>query len=392
MTHPVSANPRAHWHGGSGRALWKAVAAVMCVALAGIILVVVFRDGSSTGVPATGPNQHGEILISSRSSGGETRLFVISADGSQSRQLLPEGQLDGDQTDGVWSPDGSQIAFTLKTGSTTDIYIVNADGSDLRQLDPTDLGPPKRNWAWSRSDPAWSPDGTRIAFSSNRAGDRGGQDIYIVDADGSNLQRLTTDALWESGPSWSPDGALIAFEVLGEGVDRYGNVYIMNANGSDQRRLVETTGAGNPNWSPDAEWIAYTAGRSGSAVHIVRVDGTNKRDLSGQTITARWPRWSPDGSQLAWSAHDEGGSLDGTVILDMATGETRLASSASGMLEWLADRAWLLVAMPGIDATGNPTGSGGLSLVSIADGSTTLLQERDIDAYDITLDWRPTNP
>lgn len=334
----------------------------------------------------------GEVLIGLRSDGGENRLHIMSADGTQSRQLIPEGTLHGQQTEGVWSPDGNHVAFTVWNESSSDIYVVRTDGSDLRQLDPTVLGTPRPNWTWSRNGPAWSPDGQRIAFSSNQAGDRGGQDIYVVNADGSNLQRLTDGELWESGPRWSPDGSMITYEVIGGSGDHYGNVYVMNADGSGQRRLVETLGAADPNWSPDGAWIAYSDGRFGSAVHIVSVDGTQKRDLSGPMTMARWPRWSPDGSKIAWSAHDEGGSLDGILVLDMTTGDTRLVSSATGRLEWSPDGEWLLVAMPGIDATGNPTNTGGLYVVRLEDESTMLLQERYVDDYDTILDWRQASP
>ena len=99
-----------------------------------------------------------------------------------------------------WSPDGSRIAFTSQRDRNDEIYVMDADGSNQRRL----TNDPAQEW-WS----SWSPDGSRIAFVSNRDGNN---EIYVMDADGSNQQRLTNNPAGDSIPSWSADGSRITFQ------------------------------------------------------------------------------------------------------------------------------------------------------------------------------------
>ena len=152
--------------------------------------------------------------------------YLVSTDGSGSR-MLPYVQLTP-----VWSPDGRRIAFTSprgrtgpvpRSGAPTDIYVMNADGSGTRRLTHN---------AGYNAEPAWSPDGRKIAFRSTRDGNR---EIYVMNADGSNQRNLTRNPAKDVRPSWSPDGRRIAFVS-----DRDGRLeaHVMNADGSGQRRLT----------------------------------------------------------------------------------------------------------------------------------------------------------
>jgi Tol biopolymer transport system component len=362
------------------------VAAILSMVVVGSMLVLLFQSDE----PLTGPP--GELLLPLNSNGTEARLAVVAADGSTWRYLAPDQSLLGWQSEGVWSPDGNQVAFAVTNGSASDIYVANADGSNLRRLTPPPAWTPTVNQYLTQTAPAWSPDGARIAFSSNLEDGLANFDIYVINADGSNLQRLRDDSLLDWSPRWSPDGAMIAYEVYGEGgADHYGNVYVMNADGTNRRRLVDTIAARDPEWSPDGKWIAYSDGRFGSAVHIVRVDGTERRDLTGVGMIADSPRWSPDGRLLAWSAHEGGGSLDGVFLHDLTTGETQHISNIAGQLEWSPDGVWIAVAYQKVDASGNQTGLSGVYFVR-ADGQN---EEPLIDlpvAGDITMDWRIRRP
>jgi Tol biopolymer transport system component len=153
--------------------------------------------------------------------------YRVSTDGSGSR-WLPYIPLTA-----VWSPDGRRIAFARPRGRTgpgpccysspSDIYVMNADGSGTRKLTHNAL---------HNAEPAWSPDGRKIAFRSSQTGSR---DIYVMNADGSGKRNLTRNPAWDSRPSWSPDGRRIAFVS-----DRDGRLeaHVMNADGSGQRSLT----------------------------------------------------------------------------------------------------------------------------------------------------------
>jgi TolB protein len=147
-----------------------------------------------------------------------------------------------------WSPDGSRIAYTafeVETGSVS-IYTMNPDGGRQRPL----LGSSARagHAIWDTL-PAWSPDGTRLAFQSNRDNDSFQNfDIYTINADGSDMRRLTRSRGYDGMATWSPDGRQIAF-----GSNRSGNaeLYVMDADGSNLRRLTYQDGYdGQPAWRP----------------------------------------------------------------------------------------------------------------------------------------------
>ena len=124
-------------------------------------------------------------------------------------------------------------------------------------------------------DPAWLPDGRRIAFNSDRNGDR---DIYVMNADGSDVVQLTDNPGGDGDPAWSPDGRWIAFISQRDGDWDWDNwdwewdIYVMNADGSGVIQLTDNPGGdGDPAWSPDGRWIAFT---SGGNIYVMNIDGS----------------------------------------------------------------------------------------------------------------------
>ena len=163
----------------------------------------------------------------------------MNADGSGQTRLTDSDAVDFDPS---WSPDGSRIAFSSVRDGAAEIYVMSADGSAQTRLTDKEA----RNYY-----PSWSPDGSLIAFTSY--GD-GNAEIYVMNADGSAQTRLTNNEAVDSRPSWSPDGLRIAFDsTLGDpdpGDDtRISNIYVMNADGSGLTRLTDNEAREtSPSW------------------------------------------------------------------------------------------------------------------------------------------------
>jgi Tol biopolymer transport system component len=173
-----------------------------------------------------------------------------------------------------------------------DVWVINADGTDLIRLTES----PGFDF-----DPSWSPDGTRIAFRSERSGH---EEIWVMNADGSDQRRLA-DGL---SPAWSPDGSKIAYSspgtILcppGRGLECTG-LSIMNANGSGAHRVPNADGGEYPTWSPDGKRIAFNSNLTGDHVmYIVDADGSNLVDLSA--VGEGWQvDWSPDGRSIIFAS------------------------------------------------------------------------------------------
>ncbi|HEV7474865.1 MAG TPA: Calx-beta domain-containing protein [Pyrinomonadaceae bacterium] len=209
-----------------------------------------------------------------------------------------------------------RIAFSSTRNSQgIDVYTVNPDGSSAVRL-TDDLGSAANPDLPSYDfDPAWSPDGTKLAFTSNRDG--GSFDIYKMNADGSNIQRLTNNPASQGEAAWSPDGTKIAFRrgggcvILAKPHESRNDddpcaplIYVMNADGSNQVKLSTSAGDVGPVWSPDGSKIAFTVSSQtapfDSSVYVMNADGSNRTRLTNGSEISYVSSWSPDGSKLAF--------------------------------------------------------------------------------------------
>ncbi len=189
--------------------------------------------------------------------GGVPAIYAVHADGGGEQQLTatPNAAFDAEP---AYSPDGTRIAYVC---GNFELCVMNADGSGQMRL--TTSGWPAR---WEYADhPSWSPDSTKIAFASNRDGNFA---IYVVNADGSGLHRVSGSPGNDEDPAWSPDGTKIAFDS--DAIPSF-HVYVMNADGSGRRRLTtDNLVSGLPSWSPDGRVAAGRLGRRSARRVAVR--------------------------------------------------------------------------------------------------------------------------
>ena len=251
----------------------------------------------------------GRIVFTSRRD-RNNEIYVMDADGGNQENLTNHPAYDATPD---WSPDGRKIVFvSTRDGGVSQIHIMNADGKNVIRL--TDGQGGKR-------DPAWSPNGRKIAFTvSADLINNWVHHIAVMDADGRNREKLEDQA---SEPSWSPDGKQIAFVSSRD--DRMTHeIYVIDADGQGMKRVThDIVGQHRPAFSPDGRRIAYMAEHEGfSHLYVVGADGKNRVRLTHNEENHWAPAWSPDGQVIAYYVWDGilEGKLHGTIHLMAADG------------------------------------------------------------------------
>jgi Tol biopolymer transport system component len=186
-------------------------------------------------IPTWSPD--GQFVAAFAAEAGITRLFIVSADGSQVSHVA---SINGTTAGPAWSPDGASIAFFAEvSGGWTELVALDVETREATVLFET---------REVHTAPAWSPDGRKVLLVGGVAAGT------LVNADGSGTTRFDSLPNDAASPVWSPDGSRIAF--LGES----GDVYVMNADGTELQRVAELRGAGQPPaWSPDGDWLLFSS-------------------------------------------------------------------------------------------------------------------------------------
>jgi Tol biopolymer transport system component len=274
--------------------------AAVSLAIAGALLLL------AAPAHAAYPGQNGKIVFSDTLGAFHQRLGVINNDGSPEwdgsfwTRITPD---DYDNHQPVWSPDGTRIAVSSpRSGSDSreDIWTMEANGGGAQRV--TSIFGQDR---W----PTWSPDGSKIAFQTNQEGN---SEIYMVNADGSDLHNVTNDVEGQDvAPAWSPDGSKIVY--ISRTTNQFPNpphYFVMDPDGGNKTQLPTPILGSRPDWSPDSAKLVYSeehdcgGGHYCDQIHVMDADGSNDQVVyTGERVN---PRWSPDGTRIVYQEPGQG--------------------------------------------------------------------------------------
>ena len=238
----------------------------------------------------------GRNLVFSGASGGVLGIWVANGESGEVRLLAETPLYDGVPT---WSPDSTMVAFTRGLPDDYEVFILDVATGELTNLTGED---PDNGWnRW----PAWSPDSGQIAFVSNRDGE---EEVNVIDVPEGVAVQLTFNSTWDGPPAFSPDGTKIAFgRVVGPDDD---GIFLMNADGTGITRITESPGRDNdlfPIWSSDGTHLAFTrTTNNGTDLFTVDVENGQEAAVTEGASSIRGASWSPDDALFAFTLEDSG--------------------------------------------------------------------------------------
>ncbi|MEI7542978.1 MAG: DUF5050 domain-containing protein [bacterium] len=273
------------------------------------------------------PRPQGDIkdwIVFASDDGKGVNVYMMNSNGTLLRKMTDILEGGGDTPS--WSRDHGKIAFCRTRDVIAQIGVMNSDGTGIKELTHDNL---------QKVNPAWSPDGKKIAYGAYKDGEK--IKIYVIDADGKNLKRLTNNSASDFGPSWSPDGSKIVF-TRATGINgESGKIFTIDADGGNEKHL--TKGSDKENdicavYSPNGIKIYFTRNFE---FYTMNPDGTGQKSLKCKK-TGLSQVWSPNGKYIIFTANGEKGSIwemtsDGTIKANL-TDQVKLENANNYSPSW----------------------------------------------------------
>jgi Tol biopolymer transport system component len=261
-----------------------------------------------------------------------------------------------------WSPDGKRIAFYSERDGKGDLFLMDADGGDVQELTTTPA---------DEGSPAFSPDGQQIAFDSDRDGNF---EIYVMTVASRRTRRLTTSPSRDVSPAWSPDGRRIVF-MSDRAASPEFDAFTMNAEGGEVERVTTRDSTWFPQFSHDGRKLAFHVWRD---VHVLDLETRVLKRLTREPADGMYPTWSPDGTRLAFMS-SRGGKMEIFTMGADGSEPTRLVTAPSGGAidpRWSPDGtriAYVQVSEATTATTQQPDHSRAIYVVEVNSGRVTRL-------------------
>jgi Tol biopolymer transport system component len=293
-----------------------------------------------------GHGKPADEIAFTRNVDGYGEIWTMHPDGTHRRRLTDAAPRQTDAAGAAmpaWTRDGKRLAYTFRPTDQgrSDVYVMGADGGNRHSV---------TSGEGVDTQPAWSPDGMRIALA--RFGAQRG--IIVIPADGGTARRIThtAGAVFDATPAWSPDGTTIAFTrivVKTDAEHQQEAIYVTAASRPSAKKLID--GGGAPAWSPDGTRIAYTSIRdrngrtcfeectTSGELYVANADGSNAKRLTRSKADDQMPTWSPDGRSIAFvSDRSDTKRHDNEIWVVRADGSglRRITHDAA----WNLDPAW----------------------------------------------------